>query len=177
MKPALLLLLTLVICSPNLRAEIDYPITPESIQDQIALRSIAAVHDELFSHPYAINMLLLAIDSAEPDWLAVAKLLLQEQDPISGPRLIMAIGEGLQWEPASVLQRGFPLNKVCSLEGLYEWRRFSRFLVKIAIQRRISALEKLPQSHENAQKCLRLLATAKSEIATSLSNSLPEHSH
>lgn len=177
MKHSLLLLVSLMFCSADLRAEIDYPITPASIQKQIDQRSVATVHDELFSHPFAVNMLLLAIDSAEPEWLNVANLFLQQQDPISGPRLIMAVGEGLQWRPANVLQRNFPLKQVCSLDGLYEWRRFSRFLVETAIQRRITALEKVVQTDKNTQKCLQHLFDAKNNIPVTLTNKLLEHGH
>lgn len=173
----LLLLVSMTFCCENLRAEVDYPITPVSIQQQIDQRSVATVHDELFSHPYAVNMLLLAIDSAQPDWLYLANLFLQQQDAVSGPRIIMAVGEGLQWRPANVLQQNFPLQKVCSLDGVYEWRRFSRFLVETAIQRRITALEKLLQTDKNTQKCLQILIKTKNNIPATLSNMLPQHSH
>lgn len=172
-----MVLISIMLCSLNVRAEIDYPITPESLQNQVKQRSLAEVHDELFSHPYAMNMLLLAIDSAEPDWLDVAILFLQEQNPISGPRLLMAVGEGLQWYPANILQRDFPLEKICSLDGLYEWRRFSRFLATTSIHRRLMALEKLAKTNVNGQKCQQLLVHTRDRIPTTMSNMLPEHSH
>ncbi len=177
MKGPVLLFIALMFWTSYLQAELDYAITPDALQRQVKLRSLAEVHDEIFSHPYAVNMLLLAIDSAEPDWLDVAELFLTEQNPISGPRLIMAIGEGLQWQPANVLQRGIPLERICSLEGLYEWRRFSQFLSDTSLQRRLAALASLAKTNERAEKCQQLLLVAQENVALTMDDKLPKHQH
>ncbi|MCB1757026.1 MAG: hypothetical protein KDJ38_15995 [Gammaproteobacteria bacterium] len=156
-----------IFCNAPALAEITYPIVPEEISGQIRSRGIDAVHQEIFSDPLAINMFLLAVDSAQADWLVLAEKFLALENPASHERLLMAIGEGLQWGPENVFQiDSFPLLRICSLDGLYEWRRFSRFLAEVALQRRIEKVSALDDKRFAAKKslCLQTLAKAREKI-------------
>lgn len=166
-SPRTIVLLSALFWCESVFAAITYPLLPENISDQIKSRGTATIHNEIFSDPLAANMLLLALDSGRPDWLQVAELFLEFDNPASRGKLIMAIGEALQWAPENIFEfESFPLAKICSLDGLYEWRRFSRFLAETAIERRIESLTSLDGKNFSAQKstCLQVLANTRRKI-------------
>jgi len=162
----------------SVRAEaLDYAIAPTALQEQIAERGVDAVHHELFSHPMALNMFLLALDSGEDAWLDLAETFLTLSHPLSEPRIRMAVGEALQWAPAQVLQRpAFDLTRICGLEGMYDWRLFSRFLAEVALQRRVARVTVVSESAlaERRRDCLKSLRKAQAEVDRSFSNRVPE---
>ncbi len=171
----LIWLVFLAFFSNSLQAKISYAIIPDQIIQQIEIRSIDEVHAELFSDQIAANMVLLAIDSGAEDWLVLAKKLFFVKNIRTQEMITMSVGEALQWSPGSVLamvSAEFPLNKVCSLDGLYEWRRFSLFLAQTAIIRRIEVLDKFQNSRLESVKseCLQILQGTLRQLKLNMDN-------
>ena len=176
LKFPLLFCTVLAFANGKVFAGLDYDITPESIRSQIAARGISTVHHEIFSDHYAVNMLLLSIDSGHRDWLQLAQDLAGLKLPVSESRLMMAMGEALQWKPAAVLELSLlEIDRVCSTQGFYEWRLFSRFLAETALTRRIEAVEQLEQNELALQRkqCLLALERAAETIRNTLTNRPP----
>ncbi len=143
-------------------AEINYPVTPIEINQQISDRSLEEVYQELFSDQTAANMVLLAIDSGTEQWLHLATKFKAIEHPRTQSMLTMSVGEALQWSTKTVLGNKrlldkFPLQQICSVEGLYEWRRFSLFLTETALNRRLAAVTAINEFalEKNKAKCFR----------------------
>jgi len=174
MKSWLMVFFTLVF-SVNVYA-INYPITPEEILKQAEKRTWPVVNNEIFTDQTAANMVLLAIDSGQKDWLELAVTILQNTDnPRTQKMLIMSLGEALQWQPEAVFDiavKQVDVKHLCSLEGIYEWRLMSQFLAMQAINRRINRLNMTNSfKYFKAKKqCLGQLALSKIEVSKQLTN-------
>ncbi len=163
-------------------AAISYDITPATINQQIKERGLLAVYQELFSDQTAANMVLLAIDSGTSDWLEIAIKFMQIEHSRTQSMLTMSVGEALQWSPESIigneiLLREFPLKKICGVEGLYEWRRFSLFLTQTALMRRFQIINTVEEAtlQDKKTSCLKILESALQEIKNTMKNSVPEY--
>lgn len=147
-------------------AQVSYKVTPSMIKQHVERRGLESVFEELFSDQTAANQVLLAIDSGEDQWLDIAMMLFQVEHARTRNMLTMSVGEAIQWVPEKVLGntkllKDFPIEKICTLEGMYEWRLFSPFLIDTAINRRLDALAKLKFSkqvlRDRASECTVLL--------------------
>ncbi|MDQ7015415.1 MAG: hypothetical protein Q9N68_03455 [Gammaproteobacteria bacterium] len=166
--------LLLLVCSLA-QAEINYDLTPTSLQAQIEKQGAKPLLEALFADHTAMNIVLLSMDSGSPEWLALAKVFAEVAEGQNRAMIGMAVGEALQWQPAAVLawqQDLFPLPKLCGLQGLYEWRTMSRQLALVALQRREAAVTLVDDQALRAKRalCLMSLAQAKDQALKLLNN-------
>jgi len=164
----------LLLCSVA-QAEINFDITPKSLQAQIEKQGVKPLLEALFSDQTAVNMVLLSMDSGDAEWLALAKRFGAVAEGQNLAMIGMAVGEALQWRPQAVLgwqQDLFPLPKLCGLQGLYEWRTMSQQLALTALDRRIAAVERVADESLRAKRslCLMSLAQAKDQALKLLNN-------
>jgi hypothetical protein len=170
----LFLILALVYSANSIA--VNYTILPEAITKQAELHSWDSVINDIFADQTAANMVLLAIDSGQPEWLNLALTMLDKTDnQRTQAMIVMSLGEALQWNPEQVLKqvvKAVPIKQLCSVEGVYEWRLMSQFLANEAIQRRILSVSQVASFKLAKAKaeCLAVLNESKGVVAKQLSN-------
>ncbi len=155
---------------------INYVIEPNSIIKQANENTWAVVLNDIFNDQTAANMVLLAIDSGQQDWLDLALIMLKKSNNARTQKmLVMSLGEALQWQPKRVLtqvSKYVPISNLCSVEGVYEWRLMSKFLAVEALTRRLNAVQTLNDFKQAKlkQQCINALQSGLKTVNQQLSN-------